>query len=235
MKRINIEQGTIEWHETRYRKIGGTKNKGLFVNSDTLLITLLGDFLEDFEDVDNFTSEAMQRGNDLEGPARNELNAYTGLQFNDAGWLQCEEIPLLGISPDGITDDDRFSAEIKCFGKDKHTRTIIEDIIPKDHINQCLHYFVINPKLEKHFFAAFRPENKLVPLFVKSMTRETVLDIGWTKKIEVEVLGKKGTPIKPKIVTVPDLKTVNEWVVIAKEKAKELQIDINSAIEGLKF
>jgi hypothetical protein len=215
MKRINIEQGTPEWHETRYGKVGGTKNKGLLTDSDVLLIALLGCRMEDYEDEDSFTSAAMDRGNELEPEARKQLNAYTGLEFKEVGWLQHSTIPLLGISPDGITDDDRFSAEIKCFGKDKHTRTIVEGVIPKEHINQCLHYFVINPKLEKHYFGAFRPENKLIPLFVKSITRDSVLDLGTKRK--------------------PDLKTVSEWVAISIELAKKLQIDIDLAIEKLKF
>lgn len=50
MKHIDVIQGTIEWHEARYRKIGGSTSKGLFVKSDTLMIDLVGQFLEDYED-----------------------------------------------------------------------------------------------------------------------------------------------------------------------------------------
>ncbi|MEG7750696.1 YqaJ viral recombinase family protein, partial [Listeria monocytogenes] len=72
---------------------------------------------EDFEfEADTFESDAMQRGNDLEPFAREYLNKYTGLEFKQTGWLQSEENELLGISPDGITDCNRFSCEIKCLG-----------------------------------------------------------------------------------------------------------------------
>jgi len=211
----NLKQGTQEWHETRYRKIGGSTSKSLFIKSDTLKIDLIGQFLEDFEDVDNFTSADMDRGNELEPYAVIELNKYTGLEFKDAGWLQSKEISLIGISPDGITDDDFYSCEIKCPGRNKHTKTMLLNEIPLDNIHQCLHYFTINPKLKKHFFASFRPENKIKPLFVKTMERDTLINLGTEKR--------------------PVLKTVDEWVEISKENARQLQIDIDSDIESLQF
>ena len=215
MKRIEVQQGTIEWHECRFRKIGGSTSKQLFVKSDTLKIDLVGRMLEDFEDEDSYTSADMDRGNELEPNARKELNKYTSLEFKEVGWLQCEEIPLLGISPDGITDDNKISCEIKCPGRKKHTETILLDAIPLDNLHQCLHYFTINPDLEIHFFASFRPENKIKPLFVKRITRQTEIN-----------LGTKSRPV---------LKTVQEWVLIAKEKAKLLQIEVDKSIEQLQF
>ncbi len=203
MIRIECEQGTPIWHETRYRKIGGTTNKDLFIESDTLLIKLVGKHLEDFEDVDSFTSQAMEDGVEKEPYARKELNKYTNLEFKEVGWLNHSTINILGVSPDGITDNDKFGCELKCPQRDEHTKTIIEGIIPKKHINQCLQNFVVNPKLEVFFFASFRPENKLVPLFVRSLTRNCMIDLGTKRK--------------------PDLETVQEWVVIAEEKAKQLE------------
>ena len=60
MKRIEVQQGTIEWHECRFRKIGGSTSKQLFVKSDTLKIDLVGRMLEDFEDEDSYTSADME-------------------------------------------------------------------------------------------------------------------------------------------------------------------------------
>jgi len=157
----------------------------------------------------------MARGNLLEPFAVDELNKYTGLEFNDAGWLQCEEIPLLGISPDGITNDNKFSCEIKCPARKKHTETILKDAIPLDNLHQCLHYFVINPELEKHYFASYRPENKIKPLFVKELTNDSIINLGTIKK--------------------PQLLTIKEWVEIAKQHAKELQISIDESIKQLEF
>jgi len=235
MIRVNMEQGSDKWLEHRYQKIGGTSSKGLFTDSNTLLIDILSRFLEPYEPEESFPNSAMERGNELEPYAVAELNKYTGLEFNEVGWLQSDEIPLIGISPDGITDDDRFSCEIKCVSRKKHTEIMVNNIVPMDYIHQCVHYFTINPNLEKHYFAAFRPENILVPLFVKELTRESVVDLGLKKKIEIEQVGKKGTPIKSKIKTVPDLRTINEWVKLSRLLAKEMQLEINKKIKELKF
>ena len=82
MKIINVKQGTPEWHETRYRKIGGTLSSGLFKKTDTLKLSLLGQFLEDFEDVDNYVSADMERGNELEPYALKEAIKYTGFKLH---------------------------------------------------------------------------------------------------------------------------------------------------------
>lgn len=211
MKHIKVEQGTIEWHEARYRKIGGSTSKGLFVKSDTLLIDLVSQFLEEFEESDGFTSDAMERGNELEPFALEELKKYTGLDFINWGWLQCEEIPLLGISPDGMTKDQKNSCEIKCPQRKKHTQTILSDDIPSDNLHQCLHYFTVNPKLENHYFASFRPECDVKPLFVKKLTRDSVITFGAKSN------------------------TIAEWVKVSKAHAIALQEEINKTIESLKF
>jgi predicted phage-related endonuclease len=234
MKRVNVVQGTIDWHEVRYRKIGGSDAKGLFVPSDTLMLELLSEFTEDFEMEDTYQSNDMIRGTELEPYAIEELNKYTGLEFKSVGWLQCEEIPLLGISPDGITNCDRFTCETKCPAKKKHTETILSDEIPLDNLPQCIHYFTVNPKLEKHYFVSFRPENQYKALFVKELTRESLVDIGWTKKEKV-LSNKNGKGEKEYIETVPDIRTVQEWVNLAKANAKNIQQQIDINLQKLLF
>lgn len=210
-----IKQGTEEWHNIRYAKIGGSTSKGLFVDSDTLLLELLAEKIEPIQiDYDQYESKDMIRGCELEPLARQELSKYIGVELIECGWLQCEEIDLLGISPDGITKCETITAEIKCPAGKKHTSTIYHDEIPKDNIHQCLHYFTVNPKLEKHYFCSFRPES-IKPIFVKELTRESLIDLGTKAK--------------------PNIKTIAEWVQISKEKAIKLQSELESAVEKLKF
>ena len=211
----DITQGTEEWHNIRYGKIGGTLSKGLFVKSDTLLYDVLSELVEPYQYEEDYTSADMERGYQYEPIARNELSQYIGIELKECGWLQCEEVPLLGISPDGISEDETISAEIKCPASKKHTKTIVEDAIPQDNINQCLHYFTVNPKLEKHYFCSFRPENKYKPLFVKMLTRDSEVNLGTKAK--------------------PVIKPIHEWVKLAKENAITLQCEINLIIEKLSF
>lgn len=210
----NIKQGTEEWHQIRWGKIGGTTSKGLFVKSDTLLDELLSEITEPFELEDSFESADMVRGFELEPLARQEVSLYIGCELLECGWLQCEEIPLLGISPDGITSDMTISAETKCPARKKHMSTIRTNEIPLDNLHQCVHYFTVNPHLEKHYFASFRPE-AIKPLFVKELTRQSEVNLGTKAK--------------------PVVKTISEWVSLAKTNAINLQTEIDNEINKLQF
>ncbi|HJS00520.1 MAG TPA: YqaJ viral recombinase family protein [Flavobacterium sp.] len=213
--RDDIEQHSEEWHKVRYGKIGGTLSKGLFVKSDTLLEDVLSELVEEFDLKENYQSYDMIRGSELEPEARKALSAYLGIELLEVGWLQCEENEYLGISPDGISECETISAEIKCPNSKKHLSTVRANEIPNDNINQCLHYFTVNPKLEKHYFCSYRPENIYKPIFVKELTRESIIN-----------LGTKARPV---------LKTVNEWVAIAKIEASELKKQIEIELNKLKF
>lgn len=211
----DVEQGTEDWHKLRFGKIGGTRSKGLFIKSDNLLLELLSEITEEFTlDEDGFTSSAMQRGNDLEPQALEELRKYTGINFETAGWIQSLKNPLIGISPDGISEDLRFAAEIKCPESKKHIKTILSGEIPDDNLNQCLHYFIVNDKLEKLFFCSYRPE-AIKQIFVKELTRESLVNIGTNSK--------------------PIIKSVNNIVIEARSEADKLLLEIEEKIEQLKF
>lgn len=227
----DIEQGSLEWFEIKYRKIGGTLSKGLFVDSDTLFIDLLSQYLEEFEPVDSFENADMERGKDLEPYALEYISTYTGINFGTTGWLQSKESKLLGISPDGISDCEEYSVEIKCLSRKIHTEIIYNNETPKEKIPQIVHYFTVNPKLKKHWFIAFRPES--IKPFIQEFTRDSIVDMGWKKKVEVEVIGAKGTPIKPKIETHLDLRTIGDWNKISLKKAKELEVRITETINKL--
>ena len=183
-----IEQLSIEWFELKWSKIGGTLSKGLFVKSDTLFLDILSQKLEEFEPSESFSNDATDHGIEQEPFAREYLNSYTGLEFTETGWLQSESNELLGISPDGITENETVACEIKCLGRKKHTEIIVENEIPLTHIHQCIHYFTVNPKLEKLYFIAFRAES--VKHFIKELTLSSLVNIG--------------TKARPKMVTVED-------------------------------
>lgn len=211
--RKDIQQKTPEWFAIKWGKIGGTLSKGLFVSSDTLLIDILSQVTEEYEiEEEGYVSADMQRGNELEPIAFKKLCQFSGIDFETAGWLQCEEVSLLGISPDAISADCKASAEVKCPARKKHIATVLANDIPSDNIHQCLHYFTINPKLEQHFFVSFRPES-IRPLFIKKITRESIIDLGTRAK--------------------PNCKPVSEWVKIALQNALELEAKLKLALSEL--
>jgi predicted phage-related endonuclease len=209
----DLLQKSLDWHEIKWGKIGGTLSKGLFLKSDTLLIDILSQRLEEFEPVDSFETYDMQRGNELEPFAKEYLEQYTGIKFEASGWLQCEENELLGISPDGITEDETVCCEIKCLGRKKHLEVLISEEIPNEYLHQCLHYFTVNPKLEKLYFIAYRPE--MGKNFIKELNRFSFVNLGTKAK--------------------PVIKTIKDWVKVAQLQADELLDQIKQLEEKLKF
>lgn len=228
-----IEQNTDEWYKIRWGKIGGTLSKGLFVDSETLFLELLGQHIEEYEQEYCYDSFDMIRGKELEPRALEYISQYTSIEFKTTGWLQSSDSELLGISPDGISECERFATEIKCLARKSHTELIYKNETPKEKIPQIVHYFTVNPKLEKLWFIGYRPES--LKHFIEEFTRDSVVDIGCKKKVEVEVIGAKGTPIKPKIESVTDYRTIGDWSKLAIKKANELEVKIKYTIDKLSF
>jgi hypothetical protein len=210
MIKHNTIQGTPEWLELRWGKITGTASKGLFVKSDTLLIDLIAQNTEDWEMEDSYVSNDMIRGSELEVYAREAISDELFISFKEVGFLQNAAIPILCISPDGISEDDTIMLEIKCPKAKKHTETLLANEIPSDNIHQVLHYFTVNPKLETMYFVSYRPESKVKSLWYKALTKDSEIDLGTKAK--------------------PNIKTVAEWVEIARNEAGKLNHELNMAL-----
>jgi len=211
---FEIEQGSEAWHQIRWGKVGGVLAKSLLGKPETLINHIGSCHLEPFyvED-EGYVNADMQRGKDLEPQARAEMSKYIGVELLPVGWLQSTVIPILGISPDGVTADLTISCEIKCPDKSKHAATLYGGIIPDDNIDQCLHAFTVNPLLEKCYFGSYRPECEH-PLFVRCLTRESIVDMGTKAK--------------------PNCKPVAEWVAILQAAAITLQENIKIYNENLR-
>ena len=209
----NIKQKSLAWFELKWGKIGGILSAGLFVKSDTLLIDLISQRMEQVEiEEEGFVSKAMERGNELEPLARVFLEKYYGVKFIETGWLQSEENELLGISPDGISECEKFACEIKCLGRKKHMETVLNQEIPLDFINQLIHYFTVNKKLETLYFICFRPE--AVKHFQVVLNRKSILNIG-----------TKAKPVLMSIEKAVEL-SKNAAAELLK-KIKEIEISLN--------
>lgn len=211
---FDVEQGTEAWHRLRWGKVGGVLAKSLLGKPETLISHIGSCQLEPFymED-DPYINSDMQRGIDLEPIARGELSKYIGVELLPVGWLQSTVIPIIGVSPDGVSADLTISCSIKCPGKNKHAATLYGGIIPDDNIDQVLHEFTVNPNLEKCYFLSFRPECEH-PMFVRYLTRDSIVDMGTKAK--------------------PVCKPVSEWVSILQAAAITLQENVKIYNENLR-
>jgi putative phage-type endonuclease len=199
-KYTEFEQKSLDWHEIKWGKIGGSASAGLLKPTETLFIDILSQQKEDFEPENDYTSDAMERGNELEPFARQYLESYYGVKFEVPAWIQSEENRLLGISPDGLTNDNTTACEIKCFGRKKHWEILLKNEIPYENVPQLVHYFTVIPELKKLYFISFRTECE--KHFIKELTRDTLVNIGTNAK--------------------PVMKSISEAVQIAKLNAKIL-------------
>lgn len=172
----DLKQQSPEWSELKWGKIGGSQASGLLKDTDTLFLEILSQKAEEYEPTDDFVNEHMARGNELEPFAREYVEKYTGLKFLVPGWIQSKKYDLIGISPDGITEDLKTGIEIKCLSRKEHWRCVLENEIPLKHIPQCLHFFNVNTLLEKLYFVSFRPESGRNKVF--ELTRDSFVNIG---------------------------------------------------------
>lgn len=212
---FDLLQGSEEWHAMRYGKISGSLSKSLFVDSDTLFISLLSCRMESFKlEPPGYESDAMIRGKELEPFARMEISRKAKLHFKQAGWIQNDNISLLGISPDGITECGTIAAEFKCPSREVHMETLLTNDIPLKNIHQCLHYFTVNEKLKELHFGSFRPECK-IRLFHKVLTPESIINIGTKAK--------------------PVLDTIGELSKQCREKAQNIEQQIKNSLIKLKL
>lgn len=63
--------------------------------------------------VDTYQNDAMRRGTELEGEARDAYSFVTGSAVVEVGFVSCDDLPNTGCSPDGIVGDDGL-VELKC-------------------------------------------------------------------------------------------------------------------------
>ena len=210
-----IEQHSEEWFRKKWGKIGGTRSKQILIKSDTLLIDLLAELTEPFdEDNDeNYKSDAMENGSFLEPQARIELTKYCGVEFLEVGWIQSDN-PLLGVSPDGISECATIGCEIKCPQAKEHLRTCLTNEIPLKHIDQCVHNFQVNTELKEFYFMSYRPES-IKPMFVKKLTRESLVNIGTDAK--------------------PVIKNISDVIELKETAIKQLEVKIKESLNKLKF
>lgn len=209
-----MPQKSEAWFEIKYGKVGGSTADKLTTPAkfktvkNELLSARLEDFVFDEDEANKSLGKHVDRGNELERPARDYLEQIKGIKFVDVGWIQ-SDIHVLGISPDGITLDATKSCEIKCPARQNHTSYIMDgDKIPSAYFWQNIAYFAVIDSLEEHYFISFRPECT-IEAHIITLTRETVTSFG----------NKKAT--------------VQEWADKLRDEALKMDNEIAEAVEEL--
>lgn len=130
-----MQQQTKDWRLQRLGLLTGTRfaaTVGSGKTHDDLMKDLAwerytGSYIEK-----GFTTDAMQRGIDLEPEARDWYRFHSGLPVVEHGFMVHPSLPYVGMSPDGLVGDDGM-VEIKCPGHRAHIETIESLKVPSQY------------------------------------------------------------------------------------------------------
>lgn len=192
-----IIQGTDEWKELRYRKLGGSSNEKVMTNlgkpvsGNAIFYDLLGEFSEDFEiEEDGFVSKDVSRGTELEPIARESFQRVYGKPVFEIGWA--ESTLFTGISPDGIIGDEKFinmiddveeALEIKCPSRTTYCKYLEKnDLAITEYAWQIVTYFKEFKNLKVLNLFLFRPENSIKKHVLIKITRDTEIIVNKSKR-----------------------------------------------------
>lgn len=121
-----IDQRTEEWHLMRLGKVTGSRvadvmaktKSGYSTSRKNYMMELLCQRLTGVRE-ESFSSQAMQRGTDLEPIARSHYEAQSGVMVIESSFVFHPSIAAFGASPDGYVCDDGL-IEIKCPNTAQH-------------------------------------------------------------------------------------------------------------------
>ncbi|AUR84275.1 restriction endonuclease type II-like protein [Vibrio phage 1.052.A._10N.286.46.C3] len=192
IKIIEVEQGSIEWHNERFGSVTGTRfqsaigakmNRGNWVLNDkkvqdTLMAQLISERMSQNE-IDDYKNKDMQRGHDLEPLAVSETGKYHGIEFQTCGMLYNPDIEFFKYSPDAVYFRDGLivgGAETKCPSGKKHVQYMIEDVVPQEYFWQVAAPFVLDDQIEFWDFSSFDDRNYERELFTIRVVRADVIE-----------------------------------------------------------
>ena len=182
MYKLDIEQKSFEWLKARAGNVTGTSLSsalGTPAVLKTLMYSLIADRMTEVQ-MNDLSTPAIDRGNELEPFAIRATQDETGIQFIETGLLLDDKYPRFSISPDGIVEEDGVivgGIETKCPNSKKHVEYLMKNEIPKEYLHQVKAPFIMSDDVKYWVFASFDDRNYERPLFVKTVTRDDFDDI----------------------------------------------------------
>jgi hypothetical protein len=194
VRKIEVEQGTIEWHEQRFGCVTGTriqnavgakwvaKTKSWELGNEKIQSTLMFELLAERmsqNEVVEINNAAMDRGNELEPFAIKAASKERDLEFSTCGMLT-SNIEHLKFSPDAIREEGDViigGLETKCPSGKKHIEYIINDEIPREYFWQVIGPMILDDCVQWWDFCSYDDRNYERPLFMIRAEREDYKDL----------------------------------------------------------
>lgn len=139
----------------------------------TLLLELVSDRQSELE-INDFTSAEMERGNELEPLSLEAASIKHSVLFESCGMLQSDAHPDFKFSPDGVVIKDGVVVggyETKSKMGKKHIEYILDDVVPAEHLLQCLCPMIMADCVKWWVFGHFDDRNNVNQLFTKGIKR----------------------------------------------------------------
>ena len=188
-------QGSTEWLEIKHGKVGGSRLAKIMTNLDKSVrdcaeyYAILAEHMEDFDPFKiSFLNQDMIRGNEFEPLARIEYERINGVKVEQVGWVEMDDIKISGLSPDGWIPLLSKSIEIKCPSDNTHVMYMLN---PNAFIEKYCWQIVANflvLEVESVDCISYRPENKLKPMIISTVTLDTTIQISKKECYTVEEL-----------------------------------------------
>jgi hypothetical protein len=171
MKFYPVAPRSEEWFKLRlglvtssdFHRVMTPKTRVLSKQADGLLYRLLGEWLTG-EQVENFESEYMVRGVELEDQAISAFEMLTDTETQPGGFFT-DDAGLMGCSPDRLIGDDG-DLEIKAPLIQTQIRYALEGTIDEDYMCQLQGRLLITGRQYVEIFA-YHPRLSIPPLRVK--------------------------------------------------------------------
>lgn len=176
MRILSMQQGSPEWFSARNAVITGSEVKKVYGKaSKEYLYELLAESLAPAKEYTS--SEAMERGSELEMDALTLYEGTTGYELKQVGFVLHDEYDWLGVSPDALYAEGKKyvgAVEVKCPDTKTHIKYLVEKKIPSEYKAQILQYFLVCDSLEWLDFVSYDPRISLpeMQLSIVRVTRE---------------------------------------------------------------
>tara|TARA_R110000772_G_scaffold69095_1_gene152867 strand:+ start:551 stop:1213 length:663 start_codon:yes stop_codon:yes gene_type:complete len=193
MIELDLEQGSLEWHNERAGRVTGTSLQSAIGAKysvakktwtigdkkvqETLSYSLISERMTEVQIVELNTA-AVERGRELEPFAIKAVSDLKKINFQECGMLISEEMQEFGFSPDAVFKDLKDvivgGLETKCPSSKKHIEYLIKGVVPSEYYWQVLSPFLCSEDVLWWDFASYDDRNYECPLFYIRVNRSDV-------------------------------------------------------------
>lgn len=178
----------------------GKQTKKSFDKQITLILELVSDRQSELEISDYQTAE-MERGCDLEPFSVEEASVKHGVKFVPCGMLVSDTLPRFKFSPDAVCFNENGVVvggyETKSKMGKKHIEYQIANVVPPEHLIQCLTPMIMDDSVKYWIFGHYDDRNKVNNLFTTGIKRADYEDfIQAAREVLEKFLGEVELKVK---------------------------------------